>query len=137
MSFLTAHEDIQTKFRTDVEVAEAVKVVYDDAEDPHLDTNDLWVRFTILLGESLQVDTGTDTNRDRTVGIGVAQIFVRIEKGTRIALQLADVIRTAFRQKTVDGIVYQTPSLTNVGRRGSSKWWQLNVSCPFRFDTAS
>lgn len=91
----------------------------------------VWCRFSILPGETLQIEMG-DLNRYRTVGVAMAQVFTPVGQGDKEALIVADAIKTAFRAVSAGGVVFKTPSLQVVGRSGDE--WQQNVNCPFYVD---
>jgi len=132
MAFIeTLKNKIRTKFKTDIETALTVPVLYDnDPRDPRPDDS-LWIRLAILLGTKEQVSLG-DKKRFRQPGIIVASIFTQIGKGTKDSDSLADSITTAFQAQTVNGVVYMTPYQVPVGRQGQD--WQANINCPFYSD---
>ena len=118
------------RFQTQVEVPESLKVVYDNAPDPHLDDQP-WARFTVRPGASRLLEVGARPAY-RTIGSVIAQLFHPVETGDGPGLELADVVALAFRRITVSGLRFLVPSVQNVGR--SDKWWQVNVTCPFQCD---
>lgn len=130
----TQLDAIITRFRDEVELKIAElkgNVQYDNTHiDPQPDY--MWIRTTLLIGESLQIELGP-TGSDRTVGLLIAQIFAPRKEGLGRALRIADTVRDAFNPKTeTDGVTYLTPSIVNAGRSG--EFHQMNVRCPFQFD---
>lgn len=132
MSWDTAHNTINSRFKTQVADAQSVTTFYDNfPSDPPTGTT--WVRWNVRPGIALQTAfAGANSGRHRHPGLAIAQIFVPLESGTQASVQLADVIKAAFRAVTVAGVVFQTPYITMVGK--SEGWWQTNVNCPFYFD---
>lgn len=107
-------------------------VVYDnDPTKPPSDTQ--WVNFSITTGITEPVGAG-DTAWARTFGIATAMILSPLGRGTKTTLVLADAIMTKFRSVTDNGVAYDTPYLSTVGRRG--QWWQTNCNIRFRLEEA-
>ncbi len=94
--------------------------------------NDISVNVTIREGESIQVASGI-TNRYRTPGVVFLQIFCPVNIGDSPVLALADIIVSAFRGVSADGVTYRVPSVVPVGRNNDR--WQVNVNVPFYVDT--
>jgi len=130
MTFEAMANIIRSRFKNQVVGATGLLVAYDNAPFDEPD-NAVWVRFTVLTGDSDQASFGAQ-KRFRTIGIAVAQIFQPIMQGDKASLALADRIVTAFRSVTDSGVVFKTPSLRRVGR--TEKFNQINVSCPFYAD---
>jgi len=104
--------------------------VYDNAPDPKHD-KEPWARVNVSYGQSRLLELGARPSY-RTVGALVAQLFFPVESGDGDALEMADVVATAFRRVTASGLRFTVPSIKNVGR--SDSWWQVNVTCPFQCD---
>lgn len=130
MTFEAMANTIRSRFKTLVGDVEKIPVHYDN-EQKDKPENKLWARLNILPGQSIQVEIGK-SERFRTPGVMIVQLFLPIGKGMRDLHKMADKIKTAFRAVTVTGVVFRTPSEENVGRTGS--WWQMNVSIPFYAD---
>lgn len=132
MNFETLANTIRTRFKTQVADTQSLLTQYDN-QDFTPPNQTVWARLTILPGESFQVSNGgPNGKRFRTPGIMIVQIFLPFGQGDKAGLELADVIKTAFRSKNVDSITYRTPSVSTVGKTGP--WWQINVRCPFYND---
>jgi len=132
MAWYTMHNVIRSRFRTQVANALSLTTQYDNhvIDNPG---NDNWCRLTILPGETKQVSIGApSSNRERTVGVMIAQLFSPVQAGDGTILEIAESIRTAFKRVTDTGVVFQTPSLKRVGQQIDS--WQINVECPFYAD---
>lgn len=121
---------IRSRFATLIEAVTPVLVQYDN--DPHEPpaSGTMWVRWSILRGETVSVESGL--GRFRTPGLGIAMIFSPVERGDAQSHALSRSIMTAFRAVSSQGISYGIPYATVVGR--SDWWWQINVSCPFYAD---
>lgn len=130
MTYAAIHNAIRSRFKTQVADAQSVSTQYDNA--PFAEPATIWVRWTVLDGESDQVSLPSPTARIRRTGVAIASIFAPLEQGDSAALALADTIAAAFRRVTADGVTYFTPSATPIGRDGAS--WQLNVVCPWYSD---
>lgn len=133
MSWETLHNTVRTRFKTQVADAESLPTQYDNAQFAVPQTG-AWATWSVIQADSLQASTGGGNGgeRYRTLGLGEAQIFTALEEGPQPALALADKVRAAFRRVTQSGVVFESPSLSVVGREG--KWWQVNVTCPFYAD---
>ena len=131
MTFEQLFNAIRNRFETQVATPQSVFTVYPNTKHK-LPESGMWVQFSVLPGEDIQVDVGTQ-NRYRTTGIALANIFCPWETGEQDALVLADQIKTAFRGVTDAGVTYRTPSVQVIGRT-AGKWWQINVSCPWYAD---
>lgn len=96
-------------------------------------SDDNWLRVTILrgAGSSFNVSLGPSP-MVRTAGIMVAEVRSRDGKGTKRAMELADIIANGFRNVTAAGIRWRVPSIDPVGEDGP--WYHVNVWCPFERD---
>ena len=131
---INAINAVVKRFHEEVEMGSTLdlrgRVSYDNAPFAQPDTE--WVRWTIITGDSVRTEIGTTTTL-RTIGVGIASIFVPREIGMRRALEVADVVRDAFDpRETVEGVSYDSPSMENLGRDG--EFWSVNVRCPFSID---
>lgn len=109
-------------------ITKGYTVVYDDVE-PDIDPTDVWIRATVLDGDSDQIDLGGSTITDRTDGIVAFQVFGPADKGGKDVRAVVDVIKVAFRRISSGGVTYLTPSVLRIGRKGDEI--QFNVNCPF------
>lgn len=129
-------DSIRTWFGTQVTDPLSIPTQFDDAPFTQPDV-DKWVWFTIIEGASVIGENRGGLLVHRKTGMAVAQIFVQIGIGDGTALSVADTIATAFRSVSVDGITFRAPSVVTVGEGRDGKWWQVNVSCPFSYETLS
>lgn len=131
LSQATVGNVIRSHFKTNIADALSVSVLYDNAPFVQPDT---WIRHTILESQGRTVQS-SPVQRHRHPGRTVSQIFIPYSQGEEPGLDLGDSIASAYRAVTIDGILFRTPTLKTVGRSG--KWWQINVDCPFWYETTS
>lgn len=93
-----------------------------------------FVVFTVQPGISEQVEIGA-AGRYRTVGRDVASVFAPLKIGDQAALQVVDAINVGFRSVIDTGVVFLTPDVEVVGVTADRKWWQTNITIPWRVDT--
>jgi hypothetical protein len=117
---------VRTRFGTEVEDALSIPVQYDNAPFSK-PADSTWIRLSVLPELAFQAEAGSG-KRFHIPLRAVAQIFVPIETGDQVALELADSITSSFRATTASNVTYRTPSVTNVGR--VDRWHQVNVSIP-------
>lgn len=132
MTYAAIHNAVRSRFKTLVTDTQSVATAFDNAPFSEPGPATLWVRWTVLDGQTDQVSLPSPTARIRRTGVGIANIFAPLEQGTAGAIALADTIAAAFRRVTADGVTYFTPSITQIGRDKSS--WQINVTCPWYSD---
>lgn len=133
MTFLQVANVIRTRYQSLIEQAQSLPTQYDNHNYTPPASPSKWARATVLPGESRKVSIGTPgSDRFRTPGLFVVQVFTPIGQGDNQGLTLAEAIKEAFQSITVSGVVFQTPYIVNVGRDDS--WWQINVNCPYYAD---
>lgn len=115
----------------DGSVAQHVVIYDNDPTKPPADQ--LWISFNIQLGTTEVVGAGVKSWA-RTVGIATAIIFAPLGRGDQQSLALCDDIAERFRSLIDSGVIYETPYLTSIGRRG--QWYQTNVNIRFRLEEA-
>jgi len=93
----------------------------------------LWVRLTVLNGESRQTTIGETTNNHRMVGLIVVQIFGEKNKGNSETLAMADAVAAIFRNWCGSTVRCQAATVKEVGPDGLGRY-QVNVSVPFKRD---
>lgn len=132
MSWESMCNTIRSRFKTLVADAVPLQTQYDNMKfNPPDNTN--WCRLTIVQGSTDQVSIGApSSNRERTLGVMIAQLFAPVEAGDGTILGIADDVRRAFKRVTASGVTFKTPYLAKRGREGDS--WQINVMCPFYAD---
>ena len=133
MAWDTMFKTVSSRFKTQVADVLSLTTQYDNQNLDNPD-NENWCRMTIIPGETQQVSIGSpSTNRERTVGVMIAQLFAPLGKGDGEILDIADTIRAAFKRVTDSGVTFKTPYLVRVGQKQDG--WQINVVCPFYADT--
>ena len=136
---LTHHQDlhniIRGRFYDQVETVVAGllgKVEYDNVKFT-VPNGSTWVRWSVRPGASNQASIGCPgSNRHRSGGVAIAQVFATLETGDKNQMIIVDAIKKAFQAVTDQGVIFMTPSIAVVGR--SDGWWQVNVTCPFQAD---
>lgn len=132
MSWSAIANTIRSRFETQIATPESLVTQYDNQSLDNPD-NEIWCRLTIKSGETTQESIGApSSNRDRTSGVMIAQLFAPIGKGDGDLKELAETIRAAFKRVTQDGVTFRTPSIYEQGTREGM--WQINVVCPFYSD---
>ena len=141
MSFSSVHNCIRNKFSEIIDASSLIdidQVAWDNARfrDREVGDDEPWVSFHVLDGGSEQ--NGLGSVDIRATGIALATVFVPIDRGDKIALELADEIKDGFFSTvhTYAGtrVLFRTPSVLTIGRDGI--WWQVNVSCPYLTEDA-
>lgn len=130
MSF-TLHSILRKRFREQIQQVKNYDTQYDNQADFTPPRDKLWIRWTVRIADSRQIDICSNP-RTRTTGIAIAQIFGLLSKGDKDVLIAADFVKSKFRLSTIDGVVYEEPTITTVGVREGR--WQVNVTCPFTYD---
>jgi hypothetical protein len=127
--FETISNTVNARFKTEIEDALSVDVAYDNFPyEPTAGTK--WIRFAVLPERAFQAEMG-GTKRWHLPGLAVASIFLPLDTGHKVALEISDSIVTAFRSQTVSAITYRTPTVTNIGRTPDGAWHQTDCSIPF------
>ena len=128
MSFADALTAIESRFYTLWSTSNADVTYGNVAFEPK--DNRPWIRLTVQHG---------DTNRAavwpeyyRSTGVIFAQIFIPPNKGSKLALTLADQVSAIWRGQQFSGISCLSPSVNDVGVREG--WYQVNVTCPYYRD---
>ena len=104
--------------------------VFDNRPAP--EGEEVWVRLTILDGDTEQASIGGPTSLYRHFGIIAVQVFVKEQTGTAKARQLADTVASIFRGQKFNGILCRSPAVQRVGV--IEGWFQINVNVPFQWD---
>jgi hypothetical protein len=125
MGFQAAKAEIETLFKNNWTYTE---IAYEGVpfDDRLLDE---WVRISIADAGGKQASCGIQNVMFRYVGNLFVQIFIKNDKGSGRAMELADLVTPIFRSKIVNGIHYGVPEAIKVGP--SEAWFQVNVSCEF------
>ena len=115
---------IRTRFAT---LFPTVGVIYDNqpVEAPLEDT---WIHVQVLPGTAQQVQLNTRRIQGR-VNFGV---FTPIERGDLDILVILDEIADQFRNVSISGVVFRTPSI--VASRRDRGYWRMDLSCPYYFE---
>lgn len=134
MSYETERQDITQAFKTAWEAGSNLPVKYFNSEFTPPANGSPWVTFTIIRGQSRAVGiVGNNQVRYRHPGVVQIDISIAQKKGSRIALLLADEIAAIFRGKTISGIRFFAPELTEVTEEQTSRT-KFIVSIAFHRD---
>lgn len=130
---------IRGRWESEVEQALDLPTQYDARDLAEPEGEDArYCRLSIIPGDSAQVTalcSPTGGQQFRTAGIFIASIYFPHGDGDGDQVALAEQAAGKFKAQTVGGVTFRTPSISRVGRAG--KWWQVNVTCPWQFDTFS
>jgi hypothetical protein len=108
----------------------AVPIIYDnELEEPP--SSGRWVRFAVLDSFAEHTRFGGEIHR-RQYGEAVASIYTPIGEGNGDALEIINDIKGIFKDDTVDGVVFQQPSVETRGVE--QRWWRIDLICPYYFD---
>lgn len=133
MTIEIIHNSIRKKVKEDIEEALSIKVLYDNEgrANPNEDLS-AFVSATIKPAVNIKKHVG-ESSAYRQTGVLILMIMCESGRGDQRALSIAASCVTAFKSKTVDGVVYETPSPESVGLNPNG-YWQVNVTCPFYSD---
>lgn len=119
------HNTIRTALGDTIESPLSVSVLYDDEQDEHAEA---WISARIELDDTKQVTTGAG-NTSRKSGVLRIKIHTRLEMGDGTALELADQIKSAFREVDFSGVIFRVPSIED--QYATDRWWIVELVCPF------
>ena len=95
-------------------------------------TTNKWVKLTILNGGQFQNGFNGRNNQYRKSGLVIVSIFIKQGGGTAEADEIADVIEKFMRGAHYENITFYSPELNTIGESG--KWFQKNLTTPFKID---
>lgn len=91
-----------------------------------------WVRFSVLSGEAFYASIGAPGNNViRHPGLIVVQVFVPLNAGALLTLDLADDAAGIFRDYRSGGVRCSPPWVTTIRPSARDGWHQVNVNIPF------
>ena len=94
---------------------------------------DSWIRPSILLGDSFIGELGT-TGIGEGLGVLMISIFVGLGTGTKSGNDIADALSVLFRRtEQIDGIIFDEPSIYNVGKEDEKNLYHIMFRIPFHF----
>jgi len=96
--------------------------------DPPPESN--WIRVNILDGDAQRITL--NQRYHRFTGIVLISVFTIVGQGSNAARNNADTIAALFRDLQISGILFRSPTITNVGISGA--YYQINLSVPFQRD---
>lgn len=105
---------------------------YFDNEVVDLQQDD-WVRLVVRHNIGDQETLGPVNGRKFLRGGSViVQVFVPLDDAMSRGDELSSLVRSIFEGKTIDGIRFHGVVIREVGP--DSKWFQINVEAPFRYN---
>lgn len=122
----------RTRFGSLIEDALAIPTAYEN-EKFTPPASGRWARVFVLAGDAERADLSPSSPRYRQVGLLIVHALGGSIDGDGSLLRLVDAIDDAFRAVTVGGVVFKAPSPGTRGREG--RWWRIDVSIPFYFDS--
>lgn len=131
MSYEQKRKDIQGFFSTYFTGVSADKIAWDNVEFSIPEDKSSWVRMSVQNNISNYVSFGPN-RRTRRSGIIFIQIFVPENSETLIVSQLTDDIVEVFETKLLNGVIFESPDVREIGV--SNGWFQTNISVSFYFD---
>ena len=93
------------------------------------DSQDRWIRHTLLTGDSFQSGIPACV---RHTGIVSIEVFTEQDVGTKPAYDLADAAVALYQLKNIGGIIFSQGSINRVGY--AADVFQLTVFIPYRYD---
>jgi len=120
------------KLNTDNTVEQSIQTQYENVNFTPPE-NILWIRFTVLPGDSGQKTTGAPgVNTTRHVGVAIAEVFSPLGKGDKDVYDTIAFIKAAFDPGTYAGVLYRTGKYFNQGRVGAH--YKINFTIPYQAD---
>lgn len=136
MSYETQDNAIRSRFATLMAGGSGLPIAYPNVEFTQ-PANTPWCRLHIQDTEANQVSMGNPGNNFyRHPGLVTVMIFTPLNQGDKEALAIADEVAAIFRnwQDPTTRVFFRRPPY--VRRIGAeSKWYHVNVLCPFERDT--
>ena len=93
------------------------------------DSQDRWIRHTLLTGDAFQSAMPSCV---RHTGIVSIEVFTEQDVGTKPAYDLADSVINLYALKTIGGIIFQYGSINRVGY--ADDVFKLTVFIPYHYD---
>lgn len=131
MTYAAVSNALRSRFNT--QWASATPVVWDNVVTTPPETGS-WARFTIGFTAADRLSFGADTAAYRHYGSVIVSIFTELNIGDSAAMAYADTVAAIFRgwADATNKLVCRAPYAQRIG--ADSRWYQVNVICPFEFD---
>jgi len=104
-----------------------------------------WVSLSVYPGKTNKASAGTGTQLRRMIGTVRIDIYTPINGAVKPAADLADSVVSVFRDLVVSGITFYEATLSRIGEQyysasgtgvsSTTKWYQITVAIPFRYDS--
>ena len=109
-----------------------VPMVFDNGIINLTEKNQLHGRASISIGEGRLIQLGT--RRWRYTGMLSIELRASMESGDAASSGACDIIMTAFRSQSADGVLYRVPTYLPAETRDG--WYRSILECPFEFDVS-
>lgn len=101
-----------------------------------------WVSISVWDGNSQKMSLGAGAQLRRSTGTVFINIYTPLNKGSKAARDLADLVIPIFRDKQVSGITFEEPDVRRIGEQyfsingveSTTQWYQMVVSVPYFHD---
>ncbi|MDD5053674.1 MAG: phage tail terminator-like protein [Sulfuricurvum sp.] len=92
--------------------------------------NDIWIRPTVRMGETVYGEIGEDGVGLRS-GVLMIQVFDLANNGIKTSLDYAARLETLFRRQDLSGVLFGESSTDVIGLDSENGYWQTLVSVSF------
>lgn len=103
-----------------------------------------FVSLEVWDGVSTKASVGAGVQVRRTIGTTFVHVYTPLNGGSKPARDLADSIKTVFRDLQVGGITFEEGDVLRIGEKyyassgtsvnGTGQWYEMIVAIPFRYD---
>lgn len=129
MSSTSIYQELRTKYLSGV----SIPTEYPNEEFTRPAPAAIWGRFTIIKGETVQMDIGAPIKTFRTPGILIIQLFAPLDAGSIGILNEGDSVASLFRNWCGQTIRCRAATVEEIGNDNLG-WYQVNVTIPFHTD---
>lgn len=132
MSTKACRAAVRSAFNSLVAAPLGLQTYYDNEPDENR-PNAVHFLVEVITEDGEQVSMGGQgVRRFRVDGQLRVRVYAPLNVGESALETAFDAIETAFRGKTIGGVVYRSPITRRRGR--VDRWWQATTSVPFYFD---
>lgn len=126
MNYATLFKTLSGHFNTLIATPNSLTTQYDNQRSFTAPEGSIWARCSVKTASAYQTEISDPSAR--IPGIMIISLFSPNE-GDADLLALVDKINDAFFAVDIDGVTYETPVVTILGRTG--ELWQVNVDINF------
>ena len=129
MNISGIHNAVRSAWKSQIADPQSLWTIYDNSDiGPPADGRNYCI-FEVDAGDTRRITLGV--KQYRTIGRAVAKLFCAAEVGDGGLLELADAIEVAFRDTTLSGVKFKTPSTQPMGKTKAGNEYQVTVYIPF------